>query len=175
MVSRKIMMLLPLTREQPDTGGMAMRLPSTFIVGLAACLAMPALAADVDQQARQQIEAVHTRFVEAVNKGDVDALSAVYTPSTVQIDSFGRIIGVNPEFVQAVRKKGVTLNMPVDSVQALKGGQAAMAYGTFTSKFADPNVPPGQGNWIQVFEREGESWKIVAHVSSRAALAAQMK
>jgi hypothetical protein len=36
-------------------------------------------------------------------------------------------------------------------------------------------VPPGQGNWVQVFEREGDGWKIVAHASSRSALAAQMK
>ena len=61
--------------------------------------------------------------------------------------------------------------MPIDSVQVLKGGQAAIAYGTFTSKYADPNTPPGQGNWVQVFERDGQGWKIVAHASSRAALA----
>jgi hypothetical protein len=68
-------------------------------------------------------------------------LSAVYA-SSVQIASFGVVI----EFVQAVRSKGVTLNMSVHGVQAFKGGQAAMAYGTFISRFADPNVPPRQGN-----------------------------
>jgi hypothetical protein len=84
-------------------------------------------------------------------------------------------VGVNAEFVQGVHKKGIVLSMPIDGVQALKGGQAAIAYGTFTSKFTDPNVPPGQGNWVQIFEREGDGWKIVAHASSRSALAAQMK
>jgi hypothetical protein len=90
-------------------------------------------------------------------------------PATVQIDAFGRTLGVNPEFVKGLHKKGITLAMPIDSVQTLKGGQAAVAYGTFTSKYTDPNTPPGQGNWAQVFERDGQGWKIVAHASSRAA------
>jgi hypothetical protein len=67
------------------------------------------------------------------------------------------------------------LSFPIDGVQALKGGQAAIAYGTFTSKYTDPNVPPGQGNWVQVFERDGDASKIRAYASSRAALAAQLK
>jgi ketosteroid isomerase-like protein len=136
---------------------------------------MPAFAQETDQQIRQQIEAVHMKWLEALNKGDVDAFSTTYTPATVQIDAFGRTVGVNAAFVQGVHKKGIVLSMPIDEVQALKGGQAAIAYGTFTSKFTDPNVPPGQGNWVQVFEREGDGWKIVAHASSRSALAAQMK
>jgi ketosteroid isomerase-like protein len=151
---------------------------STTLAALAlatACLVMPAVAQEADQQMRQQIEAVHMKWLEALNNGDVDALSTTYTPATIQIDAFGRTVGVNAEFVQGVHKKGIVLSMPIDGVQALKGGQAAIAYGTFTSKYADPNVPPGQGNWVQVFQREGDGWKIVAHASSRSALAAQMK
>jgi hypothetical protein len=49
-----------------------------------------------------------------------------------------------------------------------------MSYGTFISKYADQSVPPGQGNWVQVFERDGDAWKIIAHASSRSALAAQV-
>jgi hypothetical protein len=77
----------------------------------------------------------------------------------------------NPELFRACTKRGSLWRMPIDSVQALKGGEAAIAYGTFTSKYTDPNTPPGQGNWLQVFERDGQGWKIVAHASSRAALA----
>jgi len=152
------------------------RFSAKFVVPiLAASLVVPAVAQEADQQTRQQIEAAHMKWLEALNQGDVDAISMVYTPSTVQIDAFGRTMGVNSEFVQALHKKGITLSMPIDGVRALKGGQAAIAYGTFTSKYADPSVPSGQGNWVQVYERDGESWKIVAHASSRAALAAQMK
>ena len=153
-----------------------MRFSRKFLVPvMAAGLIMPVLAEEADQRARQQIEAVHMRWLEALNKGDVEAFSTTYTSATVQIDAFGRTVGVNAEFVKALNKKGITLTMPIDRVEALKGGQAAIAYGTFTSKYADPNVPPGQGNWVQVFERDGESWKIVAHASSRSALAAQTK
>jgi ketosteroid isomerase-like protein len=152
-----------------------MRFSRKFLVPvMAAGLIMPVLAEEADQRARQQIEAVHMRWLEALNKGDVEAFSTTYTSATVQIDAFGRTVGVNAEFVKALNKKGITLTMPIDRVEALKGGQATIAYGTFTSKYADPNVPPGQGNWVQVFERDGESWKIVAHASSRS-LAAQTK
>jgi ketosteroid isomerase-like protein len=149
-----------------------MRFSTKFVVlVVATCLAVPALAEEAAQEVRQQIEAVHMKWLEALNKGDVETVATVYTPASVQIDAFGRTLGVNPEFVQGLRKKGITLAMPIDSIQALKGGEAAIAYGTFTSKYTDPNTPPGQGNWMQVFERDGQGWKIVAHASSRAALA----
>lgn len=151
-----------------------------FATGFAALVLLAgqvisAPAEEADQQTRQQIEGVHMKWLEAMNKGDVDAVSTTYTPHTVQIDAFGRTSGVDPQFVQGLHKKGIVVSMPIEGVQALKGGQSAFAYGTFTSKYADPNVPPGQGNWVQVFERDGDTWKIVAHASSRAALAAQMK
>ena len=138
-------------------------------------LATPASAEDIDQQTREQIEAVHMKWLDAINKGDVDALSTTVSPQTVQIDVFGRQNGVSAGFVQSQHRMGIVLSMPIEGVRALKGGQAAMAYGTFTAKYADPNVPPGQGNWFQVFEREDDGWKIVAHASSRSALAAQTK
>jgi hypothetical protein len=73
-------------------------------------------------------------------------LSTLYTPSTVGVDAFGRSMGINVELLQVVHKKGIALTAPIDGVQTLKGGQAAIAYGTFTTKYADPNMPPGQGN-----------------------------
>jgi ketosteroid isomerase-like protein len=121
------------------------------------------------------VEAVHMKWVEAINTGDVDAVSKLYEPTAIGIDAFGRQLGVDAKFVQALHSKGITVSFPIDSVQALKGGQAVIAYGTFTSKYTDPNVPPGQGNWIQVFERDGDTWKLRVASSSRAALAAQMK
>jgi ketosteroid isomerase-like protein len=142
---------------------------------LAAGLVMPAAAQEADQQMRQQIEAVHTKWVDAVNKGDVVAFSTLLTPSCIAVDPFGMTIGVNTERLQAIFKKGITVSFPIDGVQALKGGQAAIAYGTFTSKYTDPNVPPGQGSWLQVFERDGEAWKIRAYANSRTTLAAQLK
>jgi hypothetical protein len=72
-----------------------------------------------DQQTRQQIEATHMKWLEALNQGDIDAIS---TPNTIQIDTFGRTVGVNSEFVQALHEKGIALSMPIDGVRALKAG-----------------------------------------------------
>ena len=133
------------------------------------------LAQEFDQQTRQQIEAAHMKWVDAINTGDLDAFSSLYTPITIGVDAFGKQIGVNVELLQGLHKSGITLSMPVEGVQALNGGQAAIAYGPFTSKYADPSVPPGQGNWVQVFEREGDAWKIRLVASSRSALAVKAK
>jgi hypothetical protein len=134
---------------------------------------MPAAAQAADQQMRQQIQAAHMKWVDALNKGDVDSFSALLTPSSITIDAFGMSKGVDVERLQTILKKGITLSFPIDGFR--HSAQAAIAYGTFTSKYADPNVPPGQGNWVQVFERDGDVWKIRAYASSRAALAAQLK
>ena len=58
------------------------------------------------------------KWLEALNKDDVDPVSTVYTPSTVQIDAFGRAMSVNPKSVQAVHKKGIILTTPIDGAQA---------------------------------------------------------
>jgi hypothetical protein len=157
-------------------GGLVMRFSIAFIVAaLAAGLVMPAAAQEADQQMRQQIEAAHMKWVDALNKGDPDIVSTLIAPNSIAIDAFGMRVGVNTERTHAILKKGVTVSFPIDGIQALKGGQAAIAYGTFAAKFADPNVPPGQGNWMQVFERDGEAWTIRAYAASRTTLADQLK
>jgi hypothetical protein len=134
----------PLPIQRQVEGERVMRFFIKFALPvLAASLVMPAIAQEADPQTRQQIETVHAKWLEGLNKGDVDAVSAAYTPSTVQIDAFGRMIGVSAEFVQGLHRKGTTLSMPIEGVRALKGGRTAIAYGTFTSKHADLTVPPG--------------------------------
>ena len=58
------------------------------LVGLAISFALPTFSQDqntVDPEVRQQIEAVHTKFVEAQNKGDAAALAALFTQDAVQV------------------------------------------------------------------------------------------
>ena len=150
-------------------------LPSFVALYALAGLIVPLAAQESEFQARREIEAVHAQWVETLNKGDVDAFARTYTPETVQIDAFGRTTGVNAEFLQVLQKKGIVLSMPIEGIRLLRGGQTGLAYGTYTSKYADPSMTPGEGNWVQTFERHGDSWKIVAHASSRSALATQMK
>ena len=86
------------------------------------------------------------KWLEALNKDDVDPVSTVYTPSTVQIDAFGRAMSVNPKSVQAVHKKGIILTTPIDGAQALRGtSSAGIACGTFTSKVCRSECAAGTG------------------------------
>src|SRR3954469_16945740 len=79
--------------------------------------------------------------VEALNKGDIDAFARSYTADTIQIDAFGRTTGINAEFIQALQKKGVVLS--IEGIRVLRGGETGLAHGTYTSKYADPNMTPG--------------------------------
>ena len=58
------------------------------LAGLAIGFAVPALAQEqntVDPDVRQQIEAVHMKFVEAQNKGDAAAIAALFTQDAVEV------------------------------------------------------------------------------------------
>src|SRR6201993_2586048 len=58
------------------------------LVGLAISFALPTLAQEqntVDPEVRQQIEAVHMKFVEAQNKGDAAAIAALFTQDAVEV------------------------------------------------------------------------------------------
>jgi hypothetical protein len=71
-------------------------LNQVVVLVAATCLIVPALAEEAAQEVRQQIEAVHMKWLEALNKGDVEAFATMFTPATVQIDAFGRTLGVSP-------------------------------------------------------------------------------
>ena len=85
-------------------------------------------------------------MVEALNKGDIDAFARTYTADAMQIDAFGRTTGINAEFIQALQKMGVVLS--IEGIRVLRGGETGLAHGTYTSKYADPNMTPGEGNWV---------------------------
>jgi hypothetical protein len=50
----------------------------------------------------------------------------------------------------------------IEQVQAI-GSDAAYAIGPYTATFGpNNNRSQVQGNWLQVFERRGDAWKIAA-------------
>lgn len=68
-----------------------MRFLTVFMAPVfAIVLVMPAFAQEADQQTRQQIEAVHQKWVDAVNKGDADAATALSTSGSMH--SAGRSV-----------------------------------------------------------------------------------
>jgi ketosteroid isomerase-like protein len=148
-----------------------MRLSIIVVPVLAIGLALPAVAQTADQQIRQQVESVHKKWVEAVNKGDAQSFAAVIAPNAISIDAFGKGKGPpSEEFIQGIRKRGISLSTTIDEVQSLQGGQAAIASGSFMSNYTDATIPPGKGNWLQIYEREGDGWKIRAYAASRVTL-----
>jgi ketosteroid isomerase-like protein len=118
-----------------------------------------ALAQEVEQQTRQQIEAAHTKWIDAINSGDANTVLSLSAPNVISIDAFGRTMPSRiAELIEMVHKKGIMLSFPIEGIELIKDG-TVVAYGSFTSKYTDPNIPPGQGNWVQVFERDGDSWR----------------
>ena len=62
------------------------------LAGLAFGFALPAFAQEqntVDPQVRQEIEAVHTKFVEAFNKHDVATIAALHTQDAIEVRAAG--------------------------------------------------------------------------------------
>jgi hypothetical protein len=71
---------------------------------------------------------------------------------------------------QMVRKMGINLTMKVEEVQSAFAGQGAIANGGYSATYIDnPATPQVQGNFFQVFEREGDAWKMRALTFTRLA------
>ena len=92
----------------------------------------------------------------------------------IGVDAFGRTIGPNPELLQALHKRGITLSEPADGVQSQRRSSGDCLRYLYI-KIPGCQRAPGRGNWVQVFERDGDGWKICATASSRSALAAKIK
>jgi len=115
---------------------------------------------------------------EHLNEATITRLGSILecgNMNVISIDAFGRTMPSRiAELVEMVHKKGVMLSFPIEGIEPIKDG-TVVAYGSFTSKYTDPNIPPGQGNWVQVFERDGDSWKIRVYAASRSTLASQAR
>src|SRR5260221_11634719 len=90
------------------------------LISLAVSPAVPAIAQEqntVDSEVRQQIEAVHMKFVEAQNKGDAAAIAALFTQDAIQV-WYGLSEGGLASGQQAIEKRyraTVAAPTPLDS------------------------------------------------------------
>lgn len=147
---------------------------STVILAvLTLAFAAPAHAQQtVDQQTRQQVEAIVASYVDGINKGDGQAVAALYAANPISITPSGKRTSsaqVQSE-VEAVHKRGLTLTSKVDQVEPLSGGQVIAATAPYQGTFGnDPGTPNVQGNFVFVLERSGDSWKVRIFAVSRAA------
>lgn len=98
---------------------------------LAVALVEPALAQTntVDQQTRQQVEAIVANYVDAVNKGDGQTVAALYAANFVSITPNGKRTASTKvrDEIEGVHKRGLALAAKVDEVEPLFGGQGLVA------------------------------------------------
>jgi hypothetical protein len=137
---------------------MKLRLLSVLVV-LAIGFAVPALAQEntVDPEVRQQIEAVHMKFVEAQNKGDAAAIAALFTQDAIQV-WYGLSEGGLASGQQAIEKRyraTFAAPTPLDSkiIQMFPVGSDICA-------IMEYKIPTWKGHVITLFGREADDWKI---------------
>jgi uncharacterized protein (TIGR02246 family) len=124
----------------------------------------------VDQQTMQQIEMVGQKWVEASNKGDGQAVNALFTKNGYQISVRGKK-NAGSEMIQNqenVHKLGLSIAAKSTDIRLLPGGQTALEAGTYEVNYTnDPTTTTAHGNWMRVLVREGSDWKIEAQGLTR--------
>lgn len=157
------------------------RRPMMMVAVLAFGLALPAFAQQtnaVDQQTRQQVEAIVMKYTDALNSGDGQAMANLYGPNPISITPTGKnttTAGIQ-ENVEMVHKRGLTISAKIDGVQPILGGQGVVATAPYTGVFTkDPGSPHVQGNFLFVLEHAGGDWKLRAFTASRLVPAVSAK
>jgi uncharacterized protein (TIGR02246 family) len=138
---------------------MKMRLLLT-LAGFAIGFVLPALAQEqntVDPEVRQQIEAVHMKFVEAQNKGDAAAIAALFTQDAIQV-WYGLSEGGLASGQQAIEKRyreTFAAPSPLDSkiVQIYPIGNDICA-------ITEYKIMTWKGHAVTIFGRDADTWKI---------------
>jgi uncharacterized protein (TIGR02246 family) len=124
-----------------------------------------------EQKLRREIEAVFTRWLDALNQGDGKAAAEFFAADAPAINPGGVVRGDSQDYVNRIeqqRRRSSKTTATIEQVQAL-GSDAAYATGPYTNTFGTNNNPTqAQGNWLQVFERRGDTWKIVASSFTQA-------
>ena len=130
------------------------------LIGLAVSPVVSAIAQEqntVDPEVRQQIEAVHMKFVEAQNKGDAVGIAALFTQDAVQV-WYGLSEGGLASGQQAIEKRykaTFAAPSPLDSkiIQVFPIGNDICA-------ITEYKIPTWKGHAVTIFGREADTWKI---------------
>ena len=137
---------------------------------IALAFAAPVHAQQVDQQTRQQVGSIVVQFVDALNKGDVQAIAAQFSPNLIVIGprSKATTIAQLQDVIKAVHERGLAITATVDDIEPLLGGQGIVATAPYKGiAFNRPVRAQIEGNFLLVLERVGDNWKIRAVVATR--------
>jgi len=111
----------------------------------------------VDPEVRQQVEAVHTKFVEAQNKGDAAAIADLFTQDAVQ-KWYGLSEGGLASGEQAIEKRyRATFAAP-----STLDSKIVQMYpiGNDICVITEYKVPTWKGHAVTIYGCEADTWKI---------------
>ena len=129
------------------------------LVGMALGFAWPSFAQEkestLSEQDRQQIDALATKYAEAVNQTDAAAIAALFTEEGVFVTPAGILTGraAVEKFYQGQFKDTPVSDSSIKTVDLHGAGNLAWAVGQWANNTA-------QGNWGAVDERTDGTWKI---------------
>jgi ketosteroid isomerase-like protein len=141
------------------------------LVGLAIDFVVPTFAQQkdtVDPQITEQLKALSKKTDEAFNNGDADSLAPLYTEDAVLVNDTGPIYGR-----EAIVKhwadvfKQVHFSNHLDKADQNSphiigtAGNEAWSNGEWTVTLKGQNFGPveAKGNWLEIYRREGDTWK----------------
>ena len=136
------------------------------IAVLAVGLAAPAVAQQgaPSEKTRQEIEAFMHAWMDAYNRGDSTTMKSLSTADSFGVGDRGVISG-NERFERAVQNEAnlgaKVTSMDVDQVRMI-GRNAAVAAGSYTVTYNNPQPLTIEGTWMEVLERQRGGWKSVA-------------
>jgi uncharacterized protein (TIGR02246 family) len=130
------------------------------LVGLAISFALPTFAQEqntVDPEVRQQIEAAHTKFVEAFNQHDAAAMAALFTFDAVQMLDWGE--GGTFSGQQAIEKH-YALDFASSPPQLVGKLIQVYAIGDKISAIWEWSSGLWKGYGARIYVRDLDTWKI---------------
>jgi ketosteroid isomerase-like protein len=116
------------------------------------------------EKTRQEIEAFMHAWMDAYNRGDSTTMAALTTADSFGVGDRGVISG-NERFARAVQNEAnlgaKVKSMDVDQVRMI-GRNAAVAAGSYSVTYNNPQPVTIEGSWMEVLERQRGEWKSVA-------------
>jgi uncharacterized protein (TIGR02246 family) len=118
----------------------------------------------VQQAVRSAIEATNARFAEAVNRGDIASVAALYTedatllaPNAPMLRGRQAIKGFFDGMVEQMGNPELRLN----TKQVEEHGDTAWEIGAYTMKLQGVS---DEGKYIVVWKRHGDDWQLAADI-----------
>jgi uncharacterized protein (TIGR02246 family) len=145
----------------------------TLLLCLVGAIAVPAsgqqVSVSAEQQLRHDIDAILTKWLDALNRGDAKAAALFFLPDAPAINPNGMVRAGGQEYINRIElqhQQNLQTTAKIDQVQAI-GRDAAYAVGPWVSTYGANNESQAHGVWLQVYERKGAVWRISASSFTR--------